>query len=107
MGIEVKDFDGPVEGRHVSVCSLTVNGEPVTVGRAQAADLIVTDRWVSRRHCQLYQSDGEIVVRDLESTHGTFLNGKRVTEAVLRPGDEIRIGLTSLVLSDRPFPSDG
>ena len=102
MKIEV--FDGPVEGRHVSVSSLTINGAPVTVGRSQTADLSITDRWVSRRHCLLYQSDGGYAVCDLGSRHGTFLNGKRITQAELKPGDEIRIGLSSLVLSNEPLP---
>ena len=101
MKIEV--FDGPVEGRHVSVSSLTINGAPVTVGRIQTADLSITDRWVSRRHCLLYQSDGSYAVCDLGSRHGTFLNGKRITQAELIPGDEIRIGLSSLVLSNEPM----
>lgn len=100
MRLEV--FDGPVEGRHVSVSSLTVNGASVTVGRGQMADLSIADRWVSRRHCQLYPSDSGCAVRDLGSRHGTYLNGKRVTQAEVKPGDEIRIGLSSLVLRNEP-----
>lgn len=101
MRIDV--FDGPIDGAHVSVSSITANGAPVTVGRGQDADLSIADRWISRRHCQFYPFGGGYAVRDLGSRHGTFLNGKRITQARLKPGDEIRIGLSSLVLSSVPM----
>jgi len=53
---------------------------------------------VSRRHCQLSQNDEALNIRDLDSKAGTILNGKRISEATIRPGDYITIGpLTFLV----------
>ena len=46
---------------------------------------------MSRRHCCLVPSGSEVVVRDLGSTNGTWINGLRVDEGRLRPGDELAI----------------
>ena len=60
------------------------------------ADVRVRDQWVSRRHCQLDLRDGVLVVRDLGSKHGTWVNHRRVEEATVLPGDELNIGVTTL-----------
>jgi len=70
---------------------------PAVLGRGADADVRVNDRWVSRRHCQIDRVDGRLVVRDLESSHGTIVNGDVITEAVLEPGDMLSVGLTSFV----------
>jgi DNA-binding SARP family transcriptional activator len=71
----------------------------VTVGKAEGNDLVVTeDPTVSRVHALFERCGAGWVVRDLGSRNGTFLNGRRVAEAqVLRSGDTIRLGHTSLV----------
>jgi pSer/pThr/pTyr-binding forkhead associated (FHA) protein len=53
---------------------------------------------VSRKHCQLNREGEELKIRDLESTNGTFLNGKRINEAVVKAGDSIRIGPLTFVV---------
>jgi pSer/pThr/pTyr-binding forkhead associated (FHA) protein len=59
-----------------------------TLGRATAADFIVDAALVSRVHCRLTSlPGGQLEVRDLESTNGTFVNGKRVEVAHLASGD--------------------
>jgi hypothetical protein len=74
-----------------------VNGEGLLIGRAKVDDrrmIVVDDQssGISRSHCELALSHGEIVVRDL-SSYGTYVNEKRVSgEEVLRPADVIRIG---------------
>ena len=73
-----------------------VNGSYV-IGRSDRADIWLNDRWVSRKHCQLDLQEGAIRVRDLGSTHGTFVNDKPVVEANLSQGDTLRIGLSRLV----------
>ena len=55
------------------------------------------DQWVSRRHCELNELNGILVVRDLGSKHGTYINGMRVSEAPLLPEDKLTVGLTSFV----------
>jgi pSer/pThr/pTyr-binding forkhead associated (FHA) protein len=69
---------------------------PLVIGRSQDADVTLDDRWASRRHCLIEAQDGALVVQDLGSTHGTLLNDAIISEAVLRPGDRLSIGLTTL-----------
>ena len=76
-----------------------VNRLPAVVGRGAEADVGLADQWVSRAHCQLYASEGMLAVRDVGSRHGTLVNGQRVAEAVLLPGDELQVGLTRLRVS--------
>ena len=69
-----------------------------TIGRATGADFIVDAALVSRVHCRLTAlPDGELEVRDLESTNGTFVNGQRVETARLASGDRLRVGRVELV----------
>jgi pSer/pThr/pTyr-binding forkhead associated (FHA) protein len=73
-------------------------GAVKTIGRATGADFIVNAALVSRVHCRLTASaDGDLEVRDLESTNGTFVNGQRVDTARLAPGDKITVGRVELV----------
>lgn len=63
------------------------------VGRSVEADLVLNDVTVSRRHCRIFRQDQVPMVEDLESRAGTFLNGRKVNQAVgLRDGDEMRLG---------------
>lgn len=80
---------------------LAWNQLPVILGRSSNADITIEDRWVSRLHCELTEKDGMLVVRDLDSTHGTYVNGRQVSEAQLRPDDKLTIGMTSFAASYR------
>jgi pSer/pThr/pTyr-binding forkhead associated (FHA) protein len=71
-----------------------LNG-PVMVGRSPDADIHLADCWASRRHCQIDQINGTLVVRDIGSRHGTFVNGERVSQAHLLPGARLTVGLSS------------
>jgi pSer/pThr/pTyr-binding forkhead associated (FHA) protein len=62
------------------------------LGRHQECDIQLGSRKVSRRHCCLAQVEDYFVVRDLGSTNGIRINGNRVLEGSLRPGDELTIG---------------
>jgi pSer/pThr/pTyr-binding forkhead associated (FHA) protein len=73
-------------------------GNARTVGRATGADFIVDAPLVSRVHCRLTAlPSGELEVKDLESTNGTFVNGQRIEAARVTPGDRIQIGRLELV----------
>ena len=68
-------------------------GSVKTVGRAARADFIVDASLVSRLHCRLtVRPDGTLEIQDLESTNGTYVNGRKVDRADLKDGDEIGIG---------------
>lgn len=69
---------------------------PLVIGRSEQADVTLDDRWASRRHCVIESQDGMLIVQDLGSTHGTLLNDAIISEAVLKPGDRLCIGLTTL-----------
>lgn len=70
------------------------------VGRGTSAELRLDDVCVSRLHCSFEHADAEVTLRDLRSLNGTRLNGRRVTYEVLRSGDRIRVGKTTLVYFD-------
>jgi hypothetical protein len=81
---------GPEAGRRVEL------GQEVAIGR-QDADLVVEDPEVSRRHAVLRRSGGSVVVEDLDSTNGTFVNGERIRGPIkVGPGDQVRVGRTTL-----------
>jgi len=69
-----------------------------TLGRAVGADFILDAPLVSRVHCRLTAlPTGELEVKDLDSTNGTFINGTRVEAARLAPGDRLGVGRVELV----------
>jgi pSer/pThr/pTyr-binding forkhead associated (FHA) protein len=76
--------------------------ESVLIGRLNT-DLVVRDSDVSRRHTIIEVFDGsQIYLRDLNSTNGTFVNGRRVSSVRLRNGDQVRLGRCLLRFSARP-----
>jgi pSer/pThr/pTyr-binding forkhead associated (FHA) protein len=65
---------------------------PITVGRRPECDLVFVDRTVSGRHATITPQGGQGLVIDLNSTNGTLINGKRVSEGRVVPGDKIHFG---------------
>lgn len=65
------------------------------VGRSTECDIHLAVAHLSRRHAQLQVANGLLYVKDLGSANGTFLNGKRITEARVRRGDELRFDTLS------------
>jgi len=76
---------------------ITLDQFPIELGRGVNVGVRIDDRWLSRRHCEISAADGLLVVRDLGSRQGTFINGQAVVESTLRPGDELCIGLSHFV----------
>src|SRR5215475_652691 len=77
-----------------------------TIGRHPDNTLQILDRIVSKEHAQIIrQPDGRYLFRDLGSLNGSFLRGERVSEHVLRDGDEITLGSTQLAFQERT-PAD-
>ncbi len=69
---------------------------PLTLGRALDNDVILDDTAVSRHHARLVPRVGYWLLEDLGSTHGCFLNNRRVTSVPVRAGDRVRLGTTEL-----------
>jgi transcriptional regulator with GAF, ATPase, and Fis domain len=85
---------GPVKGSIVDV-----EMREVTVGRSTSNGLYVPDSLLSRRHCAFVRTGDQVVLRDLQSLNGTFVNGVPIKERVLQDGDHIQIGQSVLFLS--------
>jgi hypothetical protein len=66
--------------------------EELVIGRHPSCDVVVSHETVSRRHVMLTFRDGGWIVRDLQSTNGTRLNGQYVGRCQLRPGDRLGLG---------------
>ena len=70
---------------------------PVIVGREPSADITINDPSISRRHCQFtLNSEEALVVRDLGSTNGIYIDGRRVDKAIVQPGTLVQIGAITL-----------
>jgi predicted component of type VI protein secretion system len=64
----------------------------LVIGRREGADIRIPTPNVSREHCELTNKDGRLVVRDLGSSNGTYVNRQRVQEQALKAGDLIGVG---------------
>jgi pSer/pThr/pTyr-binding forkhead associated (FHA) protein len=65
---------------------------PTVIGRSRQATLTVAHPMVSRRHAELFETNGLLMIRDLGSLNGTRIEGKRIKEAPLPPDAEFTIG---------------
>jgi len=80
------------------------SGELVLVGRGDNCGVTIDDPSASRIHCRLLARGGKVYLTDAGSRWGTFVNGRRVADCELRPGDEITIGETVLRLEATGTP---
>jgi pSer/pThr/pTyr-binding forkhead associated (FHA) protein len=91
--------DGPLRGRRYEISS-----DGISIGRENSVVLFEADGEVSRNHATVRTSDEGIVVEDLGSTNGTYVNERRITEpTTLNRGDILRVGQTRL---DVEIPDD-
>ena len=72
--------------------SILIDKPILLFGRHEECDVQLNSKKVSRRHCCVAQVNDYLVVRDLGSTNGVRINGERVVEGKLVPGDELQIG---------------
>ena len=72
-------------------------GDEITVGRAAGCQVTVDDTYVSQLHARVFTRDGQVLVEDLGSTNGTYLNRSKVSgPMVMQKGDRLQIGNTVL-----------
>ena len=69
-----------------------IPGRKVTIGRGEDCGLRIPLLSVSRTHCELTKGQDELRVKDLASSNGTYVNNRRINDAVLQPGDRLAIG---------------
>jgi pSer/pThr/pTyr-binding forkhead associated (FHA) protein len=77
-------------------------GQTLRIGRSTAADIVLDDASVSRRHAVVVHRAGRTMILDDRSLNGVFVNGERVGEAVLNDGDGIAIGRVSVRYHEVP-----
>src|SRR5262245_60803505 len=65
---------------------------PSTIGRGRGATIMLPHPLVSRQHCELFETNGRLMVRDLGSLNGTFVNNERISESPLPPGELLTVG---------------
>jgi serine/threonine protein kinase len=73
-------------------------GNGIVMGRSLSVEVSIDDLRVSRRHCKLELGDRGLLVTDLQSANGTYLNGKRVLKALVRPHDLLEVGNADLTI---------
>ncbi|MCE9580746.1 MAG: sigma 54-interacting transcriptional regulator [Deltaproteobacteria bacterium] len=90
--VHVEVLAGPDAGRSFEVADRLV------IGTHESSTVLLTDRTVSRFHCEIVRDDERLLIRDLGSRNGTFLEGVQVREAYCTPGLGIVLGETRLVV---------
>lgn len=80
--------------------------ERTLIGRMDDCHIRIPIGGISRKHCEIVVKDGSIVVRDLGSSNGTFVNQERVSDQPLAPGDLISVGGLVFLVSVNGDPSD-
>jgi len=80
-----------------------LKADKTTIGRVEDNTFQIAEPSVSSHHCEVLLRGNDVVVRDLNSTNGTFINGEKVTESVIKPGQILRLGQIELRLeTDAP-----
>ena len=90
MQVKLKVLTGSHEGKEISITS-----EKFLIGRSESCQLRPKSESVSRKHCIIVLKDNRVLVQDLKSRNGTFINDKRLPvdkAKVLNGGDNLRIG---------------
>src|ERR1051326_6417073 len=92
---------GPLKGTTIPL----IDAETV-IGRDPANTVAINDPLVSRRHCSILNSAGEIQISDHDSLNGTFVNGEHAREKVLQHGDRLKVGSSQFVFLVRDEHAD-
>ena len=80
--------------------SVELKVDKTTIGRVEDNVFQIAEASVSSHHCEILLRGDDVVVKDLDSTNGTFINGEKVSESVLKPGQVLRLGQVELRLEN-------
>jgi pSer/pThr/pTyr-binding forkhead associated (FHA) protein len=69
-----------------------------TIGRVEDNAFQIPEASISSHHCEVLRSGTEVVIKDLDSTNGSFINGEKITQSTLKPGQTLRLGQIELQL---------
>ena len=83
---------------HVPQCDTSLGNFPVIIGRAADARIRLLDPSISNYHCCIDVVDGQLMVCDLGSVHGTCVNSCLITKSALKHGDELAVGMLSFLV---------
>lgn len=78
-----------------SLVDISVSSQPTAIGRKNAT-ILVEDEKCSRLHAEIFVRNGRVVIRDLRSSNGTFVDGRKVEVEAIKVGSHIKIGNTNL-----------
>jgi pSer/pThr/pTyr-binding forkhead associated (FHA) protein len=78
--------------------SYELKADKTTIGRVDDNTFPIAEASVSSHHCEVLRRGADVVIHDLNSTNGTFINGEKITESVLKPGQTLRLGQIELRL---------
>ena len=84
--------------------SCELKTELVTVGRVEDNIFQIAEASVSSHHCEILLRGTDVIIKDLDSTNGTFINGEKITEGTLKPGQTLRLGNVELRLDGEELP---
>jgi hypothetical protein len=80
-----------------------LKADKTTIGRVEDNTFQIAEPSVSSHHCEILLRGKDVVVRDLNSTNGTFINGEKVAESAIKPGQILRLGQIEMRLeTDAP-----
>ena len=79
--------------------------EKTTIGRVEDNTFPIAEPSVSSHHCEILLRGNDVVVKDLNSTNGSYINGERITDAVLKPGQILRLGQVEMRLETEAVPA--
>jgi pSer/pThr/pTyr-binding forkhead associated (FHA) protein len=85
-------------GRGSEARRVSLGSRPITLGSADSCDVVIADRAVSARHCRFEPAGEGVIVRDLGSRNGTYVDGVLTFVARIGPGARLRIGRTDLTV---------
>ena len=80
--------------------SFVLTAEKTVIGRDERVDIVIRGSSISRKHAEIVFGPEQVIIRDLDSRNGIAIDGVRVSEAVLSPGETIRIDKYRFVLEE-------